>query len=95
MPFPVRLKTELQLDPVLLGIATTLLLGGFVILASASITTADTSIGQPFFYLQRQVVAALIGAAGGLACLFVPMSAWQRLGPLLLSQNLSHQEFNR
>jgi cell division protein FtsW len=84
MPFPVRLKAQLQLDPVLLGIATTLLLGGLVILASASITTSDNATGQPFFYLERQLVAALIGAAGGLFCLFVPMSAWQRLGPLLL-----------
>jgi cell division protein FtsW len=84
MPFPVRLKAELQIDPVMLGIAATLLLGGFIILTSASITTADTSMGQPFFYLQRQFVAALIGAVGGAFCLFVPMSAWQRLGPLLL-----------
>jgi cell division protein FtsW len=84
MPFPVRLKTELQFDPVMLGIVMALLLGGFVILASASITTADTATGQPFFYLERQLVAALIGAAGGLFCLFVPMSAWQLLGPLLL-----------
>ena len=36
MPFPARLRTELRLDPVLLTIVTALLLGGFVILASAS-----------------------------------------------------------
>ena len=41
MPFPARLKTELQIDPVLLTIVLALLLGGFVILASASISISS------------------------------------------------------
>ena len=84
MPFPARLRTELKLDPVLLTIFMTLLLGGFVILASASITISDNATGNPFFYLERQLLAAVIGAAAGLFCLFVPMRAWQSLGPLML-----------
>ena len=89
MPFPARLKTELKLDPVLLTIALTLLLGGFVILASASITISDTATGEPFFYLERQLLAAVIGAVAGLACLFVPMHVWQSLGPLMLLAGLA------
>ena len=81
MPFPARLKTELKLDPVLLSIAVTLLLGGLVILASASITIADKDAGDPFFYVERQLIAAAIGAGAGLFCLFVPLRAWQSLGP--------------
>ena len=85
MPFPARLKTELKIDPVLLTLVSVLLLGGLVILASASITISDNATGNPFFYLERQVVAAVIGIAAGLACLFIPMSVWQALGfPLLL-----------
>jgi cell division protein FtsW len=85
MPFPARLKTELKLDPVLLTLVSVLLLGGLVILASASITISDNATGNPFFYLERQVVAALIGIAAGLTCLFIPMSVWQALGfPMLL-----------
>jgi len=84
MPFPVRLKTELKLDPVLLTLFLTLLLGGFVILASASITISDNVTGNPFFYLQRQLVAAAIGIAAGGFCLFVPMRVWQSLGFLML-----------
>jgi len=38
MPFPARLKTPLQMDPVLLSIGLTLLIGGLLILASASIS---------------------------------------------------------
>lgn len=89
MPFPARLKTELRLDPVLLTIAITLLLGGFVILASASITISDNATGNPFFYLERQLLAAAIGIAAGLMCLFIPMRAWQSLGPLMLLVGLA------
>ena len=89
MPFPARLKTELKLDPILLTIALTLLLGGFVILASASITISDNAAGQPFFYVERQLIAAAIGVVAGLSCLFVPMRVWQSLGPFLLLVGLA------
>ena len=84
MPFPARLKTELKLDPVLLTIVTALLFGGFVILASASISISDNVVGNPFFYLQRQLLAAAIGLAAAGICLFVPMQVWQSLGLLML-----------
>ncbi len=84
MPFPARLKTELKLDPVLLTIVTALLFGGFVILASASISISDNAVGNPFFYLQRQLLAAAIGLAAAGICLFVPMQVWQSLGLLML-----------
>ena len=84
MPFPARLKTELKLDPVLLTIVLTLLLGGFVILASASITISDNATGNPFFYLERQLIAAVIGIAAGLVCLLIPVRVWQSTGPLML-----------
>jgi len=84
MPFPARLRTEFKLDSVLLTIVMTLLLGGFVILASASITISDKISGDPFFYVERQLLAAVIGAAAGLFCLFVPMRIWQSVSPLLL-----------
>jgi len=89
MPFPARLKTELQIDPVLLSIVMALLLGGFVILASASISISDNAADDPFFYVQRQLLAATIGAVAGGVCLFVPMSVWRSLGPLLLLTGLA------
>jgi cell division protein FtsW len=84
MPFPARLRTELQIDPVLLALALALLLGGFVILASASITISDNAVGRPFYYVERQLIAAVIGGGAGLVCLFTPMRVWLSLGPLLL-----------
>ncbi len=84
MPFPARLKTSLQIDPVLLSIALALLLGGLVVLASASISIADGTFGRPFYYLERQMLAVVIGTSAGFVCLFVPMRVWLGLGPLLL-----------
>jgi len=84
MPFPVQLKNPIRIDPVLLGITLSLLLGGLVILASASIATADNVAGDPFFYVGRQAVAALLGAVAGFVCLFVPMRFWLSTGPLML-----------
>ena len=88
MPFPARLKTRLQPDPVILGLALLLLLGGFVILASASISISDNLAGDPFYYVQRQALAALVGAVAAWFCVMVPMSVWQNLGPLLLLAGL-------
>jgi cell division protein FtsW len=88
MPFPVQIRTQLKLDPILLGIVTTLLLSGFVILASASISISDNAVGNPFHYLERQLMAALIGGLAGGVCLFVPMQVWKTLGPLLLLAGL-------
>ena len=87
-PFPARLRTALQLDPVLLGLILTLLLGGFVVLASASISVSDNLTGEAFYYVERQLLAALIGAAAGIACLYIPMQAWRTAGPLMLLAGL-------
>jgi len=84
MPFPARLRTPLQIDPVLLSIGLALLIGGLVILASASISVSDNTAGDPFYYVQRQAIAALIGTVSAFFCLFVPMNVWQKLGPLML-----------
>ena len=89
MPFPARLKTGLKIDPVLIVIVAALLLGGFVILASASISISDNVTGNPFFYIQRQLLAAAIGVVAGGICLFIPLQVWQNLGPLMLFAGLA------
>jgi len=84
MPFPARLRSPLQLDPVLLVTAVALLFGGMVILASASISISDNTQNYPFYYVGRQALAALIGGAAGFAVLFIPMRVWSSVGPLML-----------
>ena len=84
MPFPVRLRNTIKVDSVLLVASLALLFGGLIILASASISMADNAVGDPFYYVSRQAVAAVIGGIAGFVCLFVPMSFWRSTGPLML-----------
>ena len=84
MPFPARLRQPLQLDPAILLLGSLLLLGGLVVLASASISVSDNLAGDPFYYLRRQAVAAVVGGAAAFICLYIPMAAWRNLGILLL-----------
>ena len=83
-PFPARMRTELKIDAVLLTIVLALLLGGFVVLASASISISENAANNPFFYIERQALAAAIGTIAGAVCLFIPMQVWRNLGPLML-----------
>jgi cell division protein FtsW len=78
-------RQRLHLDPMLIGVAATLLLLGLVMVTSASVSLAGRDGGDPFYFLERQVLFALVGA--GLAALLmrVPTELWERLGfPLLL-----------
>jgi len=84
MPFPARLRTPLRIDPVMLAIAVALLFGGMVILASASISISDNTENDPFYYVGRQAIAAILGGAASFACLFIPMRVWRNVGPLML-----------
>lgn len=84
MPFPARLKSPLQLDTYLLALSLALLIGGIVVLASASISISDRVVGEPFYYVERQIVAALIGSVGAFMCILIPMNVWRNVGPLML-----------
>ena len=71
------------LDLNLLVISVLLLGCGLVLLTSASISLAERNTGDPFFYLQRQLVAAAIGLLAGIAVYRVPTDFWERAGLML------------
>ena len=73
------------LDGWLAGSAATLALVGVVMVASASITMADESLGEPFYYLVRQLMYLAAGALCAGFFLLVPLRAWEQGGPLLLA----------
>jgi cell division protein FtsW len=77
---------RLILDPVLVTAVLGLLLFGLVMVASASITIADSNMADPFYYAKRQFMHMIIGVtAAAFACAF-PTSLWQRLAfPLLIA----------
>lgn len=83
-PFPISFKKEFRFDFVLLTIVLALIMFGFVILSSASISVSESTANNSFFYLQRQIVAAAIGISGGLICLLIPMKFWLKISPLIL-----------
>jgi len=70
-------------DTLLLAVVATLLAIGLLMVASASIALGDRQHDDPFYFLERQIVAALIGL--GLAWLMVrtPLRTWQSLGTWL------------
>jgi len=84
-----RVATVAQGDaPLLLAVAALLALG-LLMVGSASISIADRQLGAPLHYLLRQI--AYVGAGGLLAFITVqiPLTVWQRLGPLLLLISLA------
>ena len=77
--------TEVRgLDTGLLVIAGLILAIGLVMVASASISLADTTTGDPFYYLTRQLLFAIAGMTAGGLMYYLPLSWWQRSGYLLL-----------
>lgn len=62
-----------QMDPILLGVATSLLLLGLIMVASSAVSITD----DPLFYFKRQFMFALVGLLVFAAVLITPMEQWQ------------------
>jgi cell division protein FtsW len=74
-----------RIDGWLAGSAVALALLGAVMVASASITMADRSYGQPFYFLLRQVIYLGVGGLAAAVCMALPLRAWEQASPLLLT----------
>jgi cell division protein FtsW len=64
-------------DPILLIAIIMLLCWGMVMVASASIAMAERELGQPFYYLQRQALFALLGVIAAIGITRMPLAWWQ------------------
>jgi len=71
-------------DPWLLACACGLLALGLVMMASASITVADRSYGDPLYFLWRQLIALGIGLVLAVAILKTPLEALLRASGFFL-----------
>jgi len=80
----VRAQRFAKTDHWMLGAALLLLALGLVMVASASISSADKQFGQPFYYLIRQSAYIGIGLFGAYAVWRMPMDFWNKAGPVLL-----------
>lgn len=61
---------------------------GIVMVGSASITIADRHLGDPFYYLFRQILFAGAGLALAFVAFNISLDWWERLGPMLLIAGL-------
>ncbi len=73
-----------QLDPLLLSLVPLLLGLGLVMVTSASVTTADRQFHDPFHYLVRQGLFAMVGLLLGGLVLGIRLSWWQRASRVAL-----------
>ncbi|TDJ28321.1 MAG: putative lipid II flippase FtsW [Gammaproteobacteria bacterium] len=73
-----------NLDGPSLAAIIALMVLGAVMVSSASISLADQEIGEPLFFLLRQLGALLIGCLVALAAMLIPTEVWFRLNWLLL-----------
>ena len=73
-----------HLDGATLALVLGLLLFGLVMVTSASISIASRDTGNPFYYLERQVLTALLGTAGAVLVFCFRMELWERLSTVLL-----------
>lgn len=71
-------------DGLLLTVAVTLLGLGLVMIASASLGIAERQSGDPFYYLIRQGLYAVLGLVLARQAAKVPLATWQEISPLLL-----------
>ena len=69
----------LEMDTKLLLTFAGLLLIGLVMVASASISIADREVGEPLYYLYRQLAFATVGLVGLAFMLILPTAVWQKL----------------
>ena len=74
----------LELDSKLMLAFAALLLIGLVMVASASISIADREVGEPLYYLFRQLTFATVGIFGVAFMLIMPTKLWQKFDYLWL-----------
>jgi cell division protein FtsW len=85
MPAAARHRApRLAWDPVIVTCTALLLLIGLVMVTSASISVADRQTGNAYFYLERQLISAMLGLVGGAVLMRLPVELWERYGFLLL-----------
>jgi len=73
------------LDGVLIVLVLSLLSIGLVMVASASISVADSKTSTPFFYLYRQLIAATLGLFAAAIIFKIRLVYWEKSGMILLA----------
>lgn len=83
-----RNPMEECVDWTLLTTALLLLGLGLVMIASASVGIAERQLGEPGYYLSRQLLYVGIGLSVSWVAWRIPLSVWERIGPMLIIASL-------
>ncbi len=79
-------SSRLRLDPLMLLLVSAIVLLGLIMVTSASITVAAHESGEPFAYLQRQLVLLAAGLVLAAMVFAIPIAVIERLAmPLLIA----------
>lgn len=81
---PIKAWQPFHWDIRLISLMLLLLSVGLIVLTSASLGLSESSFGDPFRYVNRQLQALAVGAVALGVMLAVPSEAWFKLSPLLL-----------
>jgi len=81
-------RIDLHLDYWMVGSGLALMFLGLVMVGSASVSVAQRELGQPFYYLWRQLLFTGMGVFAAIIVARVPLRLWQELGPALMIVNL-------
>jgi cell division protein FtsW len=81
---PARGSLADRHDVWLIGAVAVILALGLVMVASASVALADRQVGQPLYYLWRQLGYAAVGVLLMAVTVRIPLDRWRALGPVLL-----------
>src|SRR6202034_2547383 len=71
-------------DPITLGLTAALLLVGLVMVSSASMSIAAKDLGDPFYFLERQLVFGCVGLLVAWVLTRVPAMLWDKYSLALL-----------
>ena len=77
--------SSVHLDPVTLALIAAIVLLGLVMVTSASVSIASQDSGQPFYYLERQLLLTLTGLACAALLFALPSALLERAAVPLLA----------
>lgn len=73
-----------NIDMTLLSVIVLLLSIGLVMVASSSVSIAEKQMGNPFFYLQRQIIFVIVGCLAATIMINIPIKVWEKMGVALV-----------
>lgn len=77
-----------SMDMWLVGSLLAIVFLGLIMVGSSSVSIADRELGEPFYYLWRQMLFTGMGMIAAIVVVRIPMRIWRELGPALMILNL-------